>query len=291
MTDIIPCPMPQKTLYVSDLDGTLLNRRSQLSATTVAALNRLAAAPDFLFTVATARTPATVSPLLQRIHTPLPYIVMAGAALWDNGRQEYREVQAIAPDTVDSLLRCYAPHGIRPFLYRRHGAVIRAHHSRYMTAEEKDFLEQRLCSPLKKFVVEDPLSARSADETMLVFSMGRYDALRAVADDIEAQQVPCTYMCYHDIFRHDEGFLEIYAPGTTKAAAIRRLARQTGAERVVVFGDNLNDLPMMREADRSVAVGNAFPEVRAAADEVIGTNDEDAVVKWIEADFLKDKGL
>jgi len=49
-----------------------------------------------------------------------------------------------------------------------------------------------------------------------------------------------------------------------------------------VFGDNRNDLSMMRIADHSVAVANAYDEVKAQADEVIGCNDDDAVVKWIE---------
>lgn len=51
-----------------------------------------------------------------------------------------------------------------------------------------------------------------------------------------------------------------------------------------MFGDNLNDLPMMEIADHSVAVGNAFKEVKEQANEIIGCNDEDAVAKWIEQD-------
>jgi len=50
----------------------------------------------------------------------------------------------------------------------------------------------------------------------------------------------------------------------------------------VVFGDNLNDLPMMAVADVAVAVENALPEVKAKADVVIGPNTDDAVARWIE---------
>ena len=56
-----------KTLYVSDLDGTLLNEDSQLSCKTVATLNRIIGELGGLFTVATARTPATVVPLMQEV--------------------------------------------------------------------------------------------------------------------------------------------------------------------------------------------------------------------------------
>ena len=72
-----------------------------------------------------------------------------------------------------------------------------------------------------------------------------------------------------------------------KAGAIAELAREVGARRVVVFGDNRNDIAMMQAADHSVAMGNAFPEVKAAASEVIGPNTADSVPRWIEADLIQ----
>ena len=53
----------------------------------------------------------------------------------------------------------------------------------------------------------------------------------------------------------------------------------TGADRVVVYGDNLNDLPMFAVADEAVAVANARPQVLAAADRIIGRNTDDSVAK------------
>ena len=82
-----------------------------------------------------------------------------------------------------------------------------------------------------------------------------------------------------------EGYLEIFSAGTSKAAAIRDLARQLGAGRVVVFGDNRNDIAMMQAADFSVAVDNAFTEVKSVASEVIGPNTADSVARWIEQDL------
>ena len=92
---------------------------------------------------------------------------------------------------------------------------------------------------------------------------------------------------YHDIFDESEGYLEIFTAGTSKAGAIAELAREVGARRVVVFGDNRNDIAMMQAADHSVAMGNAFPEVKAAASEVIGPNTADSVPRWIEADLIQ----
>jgi len=54
-------------------------------------------------------------------------------------------------------------------------------------------------------------------------------------------------------------------------------------ENVVAFGDDLNDIGMLKAAGIGVAVGNALPEVKAAADYVCGDCDDDGVACWIES--------
>jgi len=69
----------------------------------------------------------------------------------------------------------------------------------------------------------------------------------------------------------------------SKGEGLRRLAEREGFDLAdtMVFGDALNDIPMFDVAGWSVAVENALPEVKAAADEVIGPHTEDAVVEWM----------
>ena len=275
----------KNTLYVSDLDGTLLNSSSKLSDTTVERLNYLINNRNINFTVATARTPATVTRLMERVSTSLPYIIMAGAAFWDNARREYSSVRVIDNRIVLSILDIFSYSYINPFIYRCHGNCIYAHHIPHLTDNEQEFISERQVPSLKQMVYDEVLMANDKDGAMLVMSMGDYTELRRVADEIDRRGIACTYMCYHDIFDQSQGFLEIYARGTTKAAAIKQMADKINAGRIVVFGDNLNDIPMMKIADCSVAVGNAFDEVKKFATEVTLTNNEDAVVRWIENDI------
>ena len=278
--------MPQiKTLYVSDMDGTLLNQSSVLSETTIKKLNSLIER-GAMFTVATARTPATVVDLMKRVNANLPFIVMAGCAMWDNKKQEYASARTICRNDIQKFINIFEHHGNTPFLYYKHGNQIIVRHSNHLSEDEHEFIDPRVTGPLKKLITTDKLSAEdSTDELMLIFSMGKFRDLRAIADDIDSEGISCTYNCYHDIFNDELGFIDLYTRGTTKAEAIKELAAKVGAERIVVFGDNLNDIPMMQIADHSVAVENAYDEVKAASDEVIGTNEDDSVVKWIEADF------
>lgn len=78
--------------------------------------------------------------------------------------------------------------------------------------------------------------------------------------------------------------IEVNARGVDKGAGIRMLGEFLGVRReeIIAFGDGLNDLAMIREAGMGIAVGNAVPEVRRAADHVTGSNEEDGVAEAVE---------
>ena len=269
-----------RTLYVSDLDGTLLNEDSVLSGDTIAMLNRIIEELGGLFTVATARTPATVVPLMQQVHANLPFIVIGGSAMWNPVTCDYEHTRCIDDETVNAVSDVFDRHGLHPFIYRRHGSLLYTHHCGSLSVQEERFVAARQHLPLKRFFLDDEHYRHNADEALLIFAMNKYAVLKALATDLQAVST-CTVMLYHDIFDESEGYLEIFTAGTSKAGAIRDLARQVGADRVVVFGDNRNDIAMLQAADHSVAVENAFSEVKAAASEVIGPNTADSVPRWI----------
>lgn len=81
------------------------------------------------------------------------------------------------------------------------------------------------------------------------------------------------------------GFIEICPPGTDKATGLAVVAQALGIDPadVLVFGDMPNDLPMFDWAGwRRVAVDNAHPTVRAAADEITMRNDDDGVAHYLD---------
>jgi hydroxymethylpyrimidine pyrophosphatase-like HAD family hydrolase len=81
-------------------------------------------------------------------------------------------------------------------------------------------------------------------------------------------------------------FTEIAPAGVTKWSAIQRLAKQWGIAEaeICAVGDDVNDIPMIRAAGLGVAMGNAQPLVKAAADRIAPSHDEDGlaeVVTWL----------
>ena len=133
-----------RTLYVSDLDGTLLDNNSMLSVGTVATLNRIIGELGGLFTVATARTPATVVPLMQEVHARLPFIVIGGSAMWNPVTSSYEHTRGIDNETVNAVADVFDRHNSHPFIYRRHGdSMLHAHHYGTLSPQEERFVNER----------------------------------------------------------------------------------------------------------------------------------------------------
>ena len=280
--------MEGKTLYVSDLDGTLLDNTSRVSPATSAMLNETIAG-GALFTVATARTPATVQPLLQGIGMTLPAIVMTGAARWDLGERRFSAVTTIPEEDADRIAAAFDSVSLRPFTYCVSGdSFLNVYHSNVMSRRERSFYEERRHLTLKRFHLGQQPARR--DRVALFFATGPEKLVAEVCESLRKVTV-CSVSWYKDVITPDTGLIDIYAPGVSKARAVKELAAEIGATRVVVFGDNLNDLPMMRVADTAVAVGNALPDVREEAAVTIGPNSADSVARFILEDHRQQKEL
>ena len=268
-----------KHLFVTDMDGTLLNEHSKVSPVSAKIISDLSR-QGALITVATARTPATVEPLLEDTYTSLPAIVMTGAAMWDRNNRSYVNTHPFDGDADRKLLAVMRSEGIEPFVYTFFDGDPLLHVFRNSPLSDNDirFMDERRVSGLKEFHIDRPMP--EGGHTMLLFAMGPRERIFAAADKIRALRI-CSVSAFTDIFGEDTGILELFAPGVSKASAVQALKSQTGADRLIVYGDNLNDLPMMAVADESVAVANALPEVKAAATRVIGSNTADAVARDI----------
>lgn len=276
-----------KTLFVSDLDGTLMQPDATLSDTTVRLVNE-AIAGGKLFSVATARTPATVVPILRNVNMSLPAIVITGAAMFDTVARHYTNVRRIKPAVAGELVRIYRDTGISSFLFTLgDDDVIQIYHlcGKMSELQERFFLE-RQSSPFKRFHLSDngeDTMPPDFDDVILMYTM--LPDAKAIAGYEHIKEMPgVKAQYYHDIYGPEVGILEAFADDATKANAVIALADRAGADRIVCFGDNINDLPMMHVADIAVAVENALPEVKEAADIVIGPNTSDSVARFI-ADF------
>lgn len=277
-----------KSLYVSDLDGTLLGTDSRISERSAQIITDLTE-QGALITVATARTPATVVPLLSATRTTPPAVVMTGCAYWLREQGCFDRLHFLPDHELLAALEFCRHHGVHPFVYvmAEDGASLDVYHAApLLNKAEESFYFERSKLVLKRFHLGTPAPARALDNTMLLYAMGAKEHIQAAYEALKPA-TSCSIFCYPDIFNPEIYNLEVFPPGVTKASAVSALKEAMDADRLVVFGDNLNDLPMFAVADVAVAVGNALPEVKAVADIVIDPNYTDAVAGFIEKDYLK----
>lgn len=278
----------RKTLYVSDLDGTLLQPDARVSERTKAMLNK-AISDGALFTIATARTPATVASIIDGIDLRLPAVVMTGAAMWNKNSNRYSNVRYMNERGVRELIDIYRATSFPTFLYTLREDLIHIYHIGQLSEIERAFIEERRNNFAKNLHIPESGESVLPDDlgnTILFYGMQPDDKAKATyrltseVKDIRAQK-------YYDFYGPEIGILEAFAPTATKAIAIKELAREVGADRIVAFGDNLNDIPMLEIADVGVAMGNGVDEVKRVADVVTGLNTEDAVARFILDDISK----
>lgn len=272
-----------KTLYVSDLDGTLLQPNAKLSDKTVGMLNQ-AIADGKLFTIATARTPATVADILRDVDMKLPAVVMTGAALWDCKSGQFSRKRHFDPEAAAKILDIYRKTDTSSFVFTLVDNIIDIYHvGNGLNDIQRSFIAERENNPYKRFhIPADGSEYLPSDLSKLILMYTMLPDKKA-ADGFELTRnvkgIRAQY--YHDIFGPEIGILEAFSDQATKAKAVKSLAESIGADQIICFGDNINDLPMMEIADVAVAVDNALEQVKDAADIVIGPNTDDSVAKFI----------
>ena len=269
-----------KTLYVSDLDGTLLTSDVTLSAYTCETLNRLTE-QGMLFSYATARSYITARKVTEGLNAHFPLIVYNGVFIVDNTHGNII-ISNYFSDDINETIADILSHGVYPIVY----SVIDE-------KEKFSYVKGRLSRGTAKFVSsrKDDIRDNPVESEEGLF-LGRIFYITCIDDEEKLAPLYEKYKdVHHCVFPKDiysgEQWLEMMPKGASKAAAARQLMEHLGCERLVAFGDGKNDIELFGAADESCAVENADEELKAAATHIIGSNNADGVVKWIEHDFPK----
>lgn len=93
------------------------------------------------------------------------------------------------------------------------------------------------------------------------------------------------------VYRSEPFFIEIMPQNVDKATSLDRMLETVGMtrENAICCGDGFNDISMIKYAGTGVAMGNAQPAVKEAADYITGTNDEDGLVQVIDEFIMKEE--
>ena len=241
-------------LFVSDLDGTMLPDGNVVSAENIAAVRRAVEA-GVTVTIATGRMFEAALPVARALGVDVPIISYNGGLIKSPSGRVYEE------HTVDPTLA----HDIIAFCKER-GWYIQSYSGgilRYVEAcDESRFYEnsQKLTG---EAVGWDGLFAHTEGNCKLLLVTKELSVTLA-----RAEAVLAAFGERVDVTRSADCLIEIVPKGISKASALRSLAEKLGLaiEETMAIGDAYNDLPMLKAAGKSIAMGNAFPEVKEVTD-------------------------
>lgn len=279
--------MKKKTLFISDLDGTLLDKNAKLSKDTAERINALTKA-GVMITYATARTVRSVSHILADIDFTSagarPVALMNGVLVRDMSVGKYVRAAVINNSVAEQILTALDEvEGIEPFVYAiddehpMQGDPLYTYYRDIVNDTMRDFMNERVVKYGKPFTKIKYLSEIVGD--VIYFAILGNE--RNISEAVEKiSQIPgIRYTYYRDSYADEVWYLEIFNATASKKHAVEYLKAITGAEAIVCFGDNLNDIPMFEVADVSVAVENAVDEVKSRAD-FVTANVVDFIEKW-----------
>ena len=263
-----------KTLYVSDLDGTLLRRDQCLSDFTVNTVNSLVE-QGLIFSYATARSIVTAAKVTPGLSTKIPVIVHNGTFIRRPDTGELLSAHFFGEDAM-VILDDLTAHGLFPIVYS------------LIDGQEKfRYWDEKATPGMKRFIgtrQNDPRERPVHDVRGLYEGQPYYitcvDEREKLVPFYEKYRERFHCILYREIYSGDD-FLEFMPKAASKANAALELKALLGCEKLVAFGDGLNDIDLFRAADEAYAVENAVPELKAIATGIIGSNQDDSVAKWL----------
>ncbi len=265
------------TLYVTDLDGTLLNRQDRVSPFSIRTINGLVS-KGLLFTYATARSLVSASRVTEGLSAKMPVIAYNGAFILRPSNGEILSGEVFSDGEKAAVREALNQCGISPLVYAFVNGIEKVS---WIPRHENDGVRRYLSSRPgdRRFrAVQDPDALYQGD-IFYYTCIGEKSELQPVFGRFSGDpRYRCTLQ--QELYR-PEYWCEIMPAMASKANAILKLKRMLGCRRIISFGDAVNDLPMFGISDECYAVANAVEELKAAATGIIGSNEEDGVAKWL----------
>ncbi|MGW7382548.1 HAD family hydrolase [Streptomyces sp. NPDC054794] len=263
---------PAYALIATDLDGTLLRGDDTLSDRSRAALARATEA-GARHLVVTGRPAPRVRPLLDDLGSTGLAVCGQGAQLYDAGAG-----RLLWSVTLDRELAETALGKIEAEVGQVYAAVDQDGVDG-LTLIEPGYLMPHPTLPAVRVGRRDDLWCAPISKVLL-----RHHTL---SDDELARTARAVVGSLATVTMSGPGTVELQPCGITKATGLALAAEHLdlSAERAIAFGDMPNDIPMFRWAAHGVAMANAHPELKAVADEITKSNEDDGIAVVLERLF------
>lgn len=275
--------MTMKMLYLSDLDGTLLHADQRTGDETNRILNELIAR-GCPFSYATARAFETASGVTAGLNVVLPVAVHNGAMIVDANTRNPVFLARFSRAEIQKIIAAFGAEELLPVAY---SVLDGRNRFSYLLARcgagQRAFLNTRIGNARGSERAREIFDERQiSDGDVFYFScIAERERLARVYRALQSD-----FRCFFYRERYSgDWWLEVMRRDVSKASAALKIKEATGCDRLVCFGDDINDVPLFEVADECYAVDNAIDELKQIATGVIASNEEDGVARWLETHF------
>lgn len=274
-----------KILYVSDLDGTLLNKDTKLTDYTINELNKLID-DGLLFTYATARSFNSSSVVTNGLNIKLPVILCNGVKIYDPIKKTTISGSFFSKEEIEYVKRISLKYDNFPILYQTLNDVDKFYYIEYNISVGKRYYLDKRVSDKRLTISKDIDSLFSNENIYYVNFIDTYEALKPIYDELRT-----TFRCVfqQEIYR-EEYWLEVLPNNSDKGYSLKKLKELLDVDKIVYFGDSLNDIEAFKASDLCYAVSNSKDGLKPYANEIIDSNDNDGVIKKIK-EMYKNEGF
>lgn len=268
-----------KTLYLTDLDGTLLTPNIDVSEKSIHIINDLID-KGMLFSIATARSPGSIKGLVDKINLNLPIILLNGVFIYDFKNKEIICHHSLDNNTANNILDVFLEHDKSPFMFLLKEDGIDLIFTDLKLDIHKEFYEQRKAMYDYRFYKVENYEIPKKSEVVYFNLIDTHEELLPIYEKLcKIPGVSCAF--YSHNYSH-YWFLEVYSSDASKSSGALHIKEMCKANRIVAFGDNHNDRQMFEVSDECYATANAVDELKKISTSVIGANSEDGVANQLK---------
>lgn len=267
----------ERILYVTDLDGTLLNRQDSINPFSIQTINDLVDR-GMIFTYATARSLVSASKVTVGLSTNIPIIAYNGAFIIHPATGNILSKEDFNEEERAKVREVLIQYNISPMVYSFINGIEKVS---WIPEKENEGVKRYLSIRQgdKRFRAVHDIESLYEGEMFYFTCIGEKDELLPVYDIFSKDdRYRCTMQ--QELYR-PEYWCEIMPAKASKKNAIQKLKELWNCDKVVSFGDAINDIPMFEISDECYAVENAVDELKAHATGIIESNDNDGVAKWL----------
>ena len=263
--------MTKVELVFSDIDGTLLNSKHEVTAEASQIIQDLVKKGTKII-LASARPPGAMVSIADEVRLSSPLVCFNGALITQYTEGSFDDLYSLTLERLDAL-QLYQTISTK---FPEISFNIYSSERWYVEQEDEWVKQEAAITKMDPESISMEYFLKEHLPVHKILCMGNPDDIQKLEDELAGANL--SNISY---YRSKDTYMEIVNNQVSKLGALHFLCEKYGVElaNTLAIGDNFNDMPMIIHAGKGIAMGNAPDEVKQAADCVTDTNDENGFYK------------